>query len=408
MNLLLLCMNYAPERTGIALYTTDLAEYLAQQGHGVTVATTFPHYPEWETQAEYRGKRSLRETRNGVEIFRRAILLPKRATTPARILYDSSLAATALWSGLRADKIDLILAVEPPIQAGLAARFLAQWKRVPYVLWVQDLALEAAMSVGMMHDSLGMKIGRHMERASHARAKKIIVIARGFQENLARKGVPAGKLVFLPNWIDARALVSPDAGNGFRQRYGIDPDTLLVLHSGNMGAKQQLENVLRAAQQLHQHSEIAFALVGDGSQKEMLVAQAQRAQLDNVHFIPLQPRAELPHMLASADIFLLNQHPDLVEAVIPSKLLTYMAAARPIVIAAHGESEAARQVQAAACGIRVAPDAPDALAQAIVTLAGEPETRRALGEQGRAFVQENFEREKLLQAYHAVLCNCLN
>ncbi len=408
MKLLLLCMNYAPERTGIAPFTTDLAEALVMRGHQVTVATTFPHYPEWETYADYRGKRVMREMRNGVTVLRRRIYLPKRATALRRILYDSSLAAVAFWSGLQTRDADLILAVEPPIQAGAAARLLAQWKGVPYALWIQDLALEAAMSVGMMHASPALRFGQWLESWSHARAKKMFLIADGFRENLESKGEMSDRLSVLPNWVDVKALRPADYSNGFRERYGIGKDALLVLHSGNMGVKQALENVLRAAMCLRGHAEIALVLVGDGSQKDALVARAKQEQLGNVYFIPLQTREDVPHMMSAADIFLVNQHPDLVEAVIPSKLLTYMAAARPVIVAAHPSSEAARQVRTANCGVQVAADAPAELAGAILKLGADPDARAAMGVRGRKFVETHFARESQLDAFENALMHCLN
>ncbi len=408
MKLFLMCMNYAPERTGIALFTTDLAEYLAQRGHRVTVATTFPHYPEWETQEAYRGKWTMRETRNGVTVLRRRIYLPKRASALRRILYDTSLAVTAFWSGLRTRDVDLILAVEPPIQAGAVARVLARWKRVPYVLWIQDLALEAAMSVGMMHASPALRFGQQLENWSHARARKLILISDGFRKNLSDKGHAAEKFVVLPNWADVDALRPAEHGGDFRKRYGIADDALLVLHSGNMGVKQALENVLRAASVLRAPPRVVFALVGDGSQKNVLMQMAQRENLENVFFIPLQARADLPYMLAAADVLLLNQHADLVEAVIPSKLLTYMAAARPIVIAAHAASEAARQVHAAGCGVLVAPDNPAALANAILELGAAPDARARLGARGREYVETHFARAILLREFETVLTECVH
>jgi colanic acid biosynthesis glycosyl transferase WcaI len=111
--------------------------------------------------------------------------------------------------------------------------------------------------------------------------------------------------------------------------------------------------------------------------------------------------------MAAADILLLNQHPDIVEAVIPSKLLTYMAAARPVVIAAHPESEAAQLVRAADCGVSIAPDQPAALAQAIRFLAADPPRRAELGARGRAYVNTNFARDRLLRAYEASLLAAL-
>src|SRR5690349_15897660 len=100
MNLFVIGMNYAPEHTGIAPFTTDLCEYLTRRGHCVTVATTFPHYPQWKTHPDYVGKHALAEIRNGVTLKRRSVYLPKRTSARERILYDSSLALGAWQTGI--------------------------------------------------------------------------------------------------------------------------------------------------------------------------------------------------------------------------------------------------------------------------------------------------------------------
>lgn len=408
MNLLVIGMNYAPEPTGIAPYTTELCEFLSLRGHRVTVATTFPHYPEWKTHRAYAGRWMLTEMRSGVTVKRKAVFLPGRAATWQRILYDTSLGLGALLSGLRGGKFDLVLGIAPPVQAGVTARLLSGLMRVPYVLWIQDLALEAAMSVGMMHDSTALRAARRLEKWTYARASKLIVISRGFVENLRSKGVLESAISYLPGWVDTHFMGATPNGNGFRRAHALRDDAFVVLHSGNMGAKQHLQNVLSAAAQLRPQSEIAFVLVGDGSQKKDLMAQAQREHLDNVHFLPLVPRVELPHLMASADLLLLNQHPDVIEAVIPSKLLTYMAAARPVLVAAHPDSEASRQVRAAKCGVWVAANQPKALANAVVGLARDERMRNLLGQRGRAFVTRNFARDTLLHAHERELLTVLN
>ncbi len=407
MNFLVLGMNYAPESTGIAPFTTGLCEFLVARGHAVTVATTFPHYPEWSTHAAYAGKWTHAETRNGVLLKRKKVFLPKQATTWRRVLYDTSLSVGTFFSGWTIHKPDLILGVLPPIQAGAAARLLARRYNVPYVLWIQDLALEAAMSVGMMRDSFALRSARQLEQWAYAGAEKILVISEGFQETLARNGVAESKLAYLPNWASAD-FFSFGASNGFRHSYGIADDALVVMHAGNMGVKQDLENVLHAAHELRTHKEIEFIFVGDGSQKNGLMQYAQQTQLSNVRFLPLVPSDQVPAMMAAADILLLNQHPDMVEAVIPSKLLSYMAAARPIVIAAHPDSEASRQVHAAECGVWVDAHQPAALAQAVTQLARDADLRQRLGQHGRAFAEKNFARETLLCEYEKLLASVIH
>src|SRR5438552_1707065 len=183
MKLLMLCMNYAPESTGIAPFTTALSQELVRRGHQVTVATTFPHYPEWQTYEPYRGKWFLTETLDGVTVRRTRIYLPKRAGALERVLYDSSLGIGNFLVGLRVRDADLILVVEPPIQAGVIGRLLAAVKGMPYVIWIQDLALEAAVSVGMMHPSFAMRMAQRLESWAHTGAGKIYVISQGFLEN---------------------------------------------------------------------------------------------------------------------------------------------------------------------------------------------------------------------------------
>lgn len=407
MKLFVIGMNYAPEQTGIAPFTTELCEHLARHGHTVTVATTFPHYPEWKTDARYATKYAHTETRNGVTLKRKLVFLPKRASALQRILYDTSLGLGAMISGLRGGGYDLILGVAPPIQVGVTARLLARRYKIPYVLWLQDLALEAATSVGMMRESALLRLARRLERWTYAGASRILVIAQSFVTNLSRKGVADSKLRYLPNWVDAEFIGGVENGNGFRRSVGLSDDAFIVMHAGNMGAKQQLQNVLDAARELTPQSGIAFVLAGEGSEKPGLMERAQRSDLRNVYFLPLVPRQELPHLMATADLLVLNQHPEMVEGVIPSKLLTYMAAGRPVVVAAHPDSEAARQVRAAGCGILVEPNQPVALARAVMQLAHDPAARVRFGQQGQSFVVKHFSREHLLRAYESELLSVI-
>lgn len=402
MRLVLLCMNYAPETTGIAPFTTGLCEYLGARGHQVTVATTFPHYPRWRTQAPYQGRWLSHETRNGVTIRRSRVRVPRRASTRERIAYDTSLAVGALATGLRVGQVDLVLAVEPPIQVGASARLLAAACGVPYVVWVQDLALEAALSVGMIKSNLALRLAGRLEAWAYAAAERVLVISTRFAGNLERKGVAPDRLVYLPNWVDTDEMLAAD-GSELRRAHGVPADAILVLHSGNMGAKQQLENVLAAAGQLRAHAGIVFWLVGDGSSRDALQDKAERAGLSNVRFLPLQPRATVPSLMAAADILVLNQHPGIVDAVIPSKLLTYMAGGRPVLVAAHYDSEASRLVRMAGSGVWVPPGHPGALAAAVLELAADRQARAELGACGRAFVREHFARESVLADYEAWL-----
>lgn len=402
MHLLAMGMNYRPERIGIGPLTGEMCEYLVSQGHRVSVATAFPHYPAWKIQEGYRGRLFMRENINGVEVHRSFVHVPGKPNAFQRVLYDSSLSLSAFLSGLSVGQVDLILGILPPIQLGVMAGLLSMLKRASLVLLVQDLALETALAVGMLKNPLALKLGRAMEKMAYRRAEKIIVICRGFADNLRAKGVPGSKIVILHDWVDVNFIRPLERNNAFRQEHQIGEEQFLVLHAGNMGAKQGLMNVVEAAGQVRDGN-IQFILVGDGSQKSSLMAEAERRKLDNIKFLPLQPHPMLPHMLSAADVLLLNQGQEIVEAVIPSKLLTYMAAGRPIIAAVHPDSEAARLVREADCGLVVSPARAEELVRAVNHIKGNPHLQERFGRKARAFAEQNFARHLLLERYEKLL-----
>jgi colanic acid biosynthesis glycosyl transferase WcaI len=119
----------------------------------------------------------------------------------------------------------------------------------------------------------------------------------------------------------------------------------------------------------------------------------------NVRFIPLQPREVLPEVLSSADVFLVSQQENVVETVLPSKLMTYMAAGRPVVAAVHPESETAKCIREAECGLIVSPEDPDHLANGIRRMRGDPQFAGMLGRNGRRFAERSFSKETILGEY---------
>src|SRR5579863_8857887 len=119
MRILILSINYWPEVTGIAAFTTYRAEYLAAAGHDVEVCTTFPYYPEWKVPEDYRGRLISGEERNGVRISRSYAYIPNRVTALRRIIHEGSFVVSTLIRAAFRKRPDALLVVSPPL--GLAA-----------------------------------------------------------------------------------------------------------------------------------------------------------------------------------------------------------------------------------------------------------------------------------------------
>lgn len=403
MRIVLAGINYHPEVTGIGPYNTELAEHLAADGHAVTVLTSPPWYPHWKIDAAYGGRRPFRvEHLNGVRVIRTPILLPPAQQTAfRRILFDSSFAASALLGSARIGAVDVVICVSPPLQLGVTSWLVARARGAKLIVHLQDIVPDAALSTGMMRTGRAVALSRRLEGFVYRHADTVTVISEGFRENLMAKGVPAGKVAVLPNWIDAKRFqVQPDPL--VRGSLGAPDGETLVLHTGNMGAKQGLETVIDAAAQLSGEN-IAITLIGDGQSRAALESRASTLPGHHLRFLPLQD--DLPATLAAADILVLSQRAQVTDSAAPSKLLSYMASGRPIVATVNESSEAGQLIKKAGCGLIVPPEQPARLAEAIRELHRHPETHAALGAAGRRHVAKNFDRSSILGRWSKLLAS---
>jgi colanic acid biosynthesis glycosyl transferase WcaI len=211
-------------------------------------------------------------------------------------------------------------------------------------------------------------------------------------------------LHLLPNWVETGNFEQSPNASAFRASLGVAPDQSLLLHAGNMGAKQDLASLIDAVGGLVPGSAV-LALVGDGQDKASLERKVRSQGITNVRFIPLQE--DFASTLAAADILVVNQLKAVVDSVAPSKLLAYMAAARPVVALVNDRSEAAEVIRQSGCGIVVPPAEPQLFAAALARLSDEPALRRAMGDAGRRYVQRHFDKEAVLDSWIAVLSQAL-
>ena len=408
MKLLILTPYYDPEPFGIAVVATGLATYMAEHGWKVPVLSGMPKTPQWEIFPAYRGKLLEREVRNGVDIVRTWIYCPRKPRSGRmkawrRILSDTSMGLAPLAAAGALDRPDVILAISPPLQTAAAAIALKRLWNCPLLTWVQDIVPDAAMSVGMMQDGLAMRLGRGLEQFVYRNSDQIGVLSEGFARNLQLKGVPEEKLRQLTNWTDLTAFAGTSRREEFRERLHVQPDDFVLLHAGSMALKQDLSNVIHAMRMLSSRPNIKMFFLGDGICKGTL--QTEALGLGNVRFLSTAALAEFPDMLRAADLLILNQAPNVVEAVAPSKLLNYMAATRPVLAASNAMSEAARLINSTHCGVVVDAAQPAQLASAIVNLQQRPDLRASYGKNGAIAVAERFSKDRALSKFDAVLRN---
>jgi colanic acid biosynthesis glycosyl transferase WcaI len=406
---LIVGINYLPEQTGFAPHLSYLAESLASHGHVVTVLTGFPFAPLWKRWSEYRGRLFSREIVNGVEVIRSTHFIPRRPGAMAqRILMEGSFVLMALLSLSKSQQAPWNVVVYCGAQPSLAmlAKGLAAWCGVPYVVSIQDLAAQAATDVGIVKHRLLSTLLERFEYAAYRGAARAFVLCQAFSDALVAHRYPVEAVHLLRSPIDVELVRPVPPTPRFRAQHNLSPDNFVVLYSGSMGLKQGLENVIAAAHGLRQTApDVRWVLVGDGEVKPILERRIAEQQLqDCVKLLPLQPAEEMAEMFASADVLLLNQVATVKATVIPSKLLTYMAAGRPVLAAVHPLSQGAVLLVEADGGLVVAPDDPRALGEGVMRLRGaDAPSRAGMAQRNRAFAEAHFDKKRIVARQEDVL-----
>ncbi len=400
MRILILGINYFPERTSVAPFTTGLGEHLASEGHAVQMVTAFPYYPEWKIWEEYRGRITQKEERRGVEIRRVRHYIPGRASSLVeRLLHDFSFTAAALIAGLGASACDVVYCSCPPPALALAAYILSRIKNVPYVIKLTDLASDAALATGILREGFLLRSARALEKMAYGRAEAIVCLCESFREKLMQIGIPADRLHVIPDWGDTESIHPGPSDGTFRAAHRIGREKFVVIHTGNMGKKQTLHNMVEAAALTRNDSSLLWVIVGEGEERAAVAREITARKLDNLLLLPLQPVESLCQVYAAADLLLLNQKAAVKDSVIPCKLLTYMASGQPVLAAANSNSVASRLVREARCGTVVESENPTALVEGVRVLRANPTLRAEMGVNGRVYAERNFSKARVLDLY---------
>jgi colanic acid biosynthesis glycosyl transferase WcaI len=165
-----------------------------------------------------------------------------------------------------------------------------------------------------------------------------------------------------------------------------------VLFSGTMGGKQGLMVIPEAAKKLAHRKDVMFVVCGDGVIKPQL--KAASLALNNIMFLPLQSFEKLGQLLGLADIHLLPQSPEAADLVLPSKLSGMLASGRAVIATCNANTEIANVV--VQCGLVVAPEDGDALAEAINKLVDDDKARLHFGKQARLYAEKNLAKDSVL------------
>jgi colanic acid biosynthesis glycosyl transferase WcaI len=321
--------------------------------------------------------------------------VPRKLTSFRRILHEGSFICSSLVRALGSRRPDLLFVTSPPLGLAANAIALSRLWRVPYVLHVADLQPDAALELGMLARGRFLRTLYRLEAAAYRNATLVSTLTETMRRRIIAKGVPPEKVAIFSDWVDPQlfSIAAPGESSEATRKL---PFT--VTHFGNMGVKQGLDVILEAARLSRDDSGVVYLLVGDGAVRPTLESKVGELNLPNLRFLPLQPQDRFLDLLARSDVCLVTQQRTVADIVFPSKMITQLAAARPVIASVGAGSEVARVIDESGAGIAVAPEDPRALAAAVMRLRADRALLARMGRAGRAYAVDRWDREAVLKS----------
>ncbi len=416
MNILYVSQYFPPEMGAPAARAAELSRHWVAAGHDVTILTGFPNHPTGVVPLEYRKKfRRLlaRERIDGVNIVRTFLLPFPNRKAHERILNYCSFCLSAAGTGMFLSRPDLVIATSPQLLVGLSGWWLARRKHVPFIFEVRDLWPESLAAVGIGNENSALhRVLSKIAGFLYRRSDHIVVVTPAFEDHLVKHWrVPREKISVIENGVETD-LFAPHSSHSelvvsLKRELELE-GKFVVSYIGTMGMAHGLETVLAAAAQLRStNPDIVFLLVGEGAEKDRILAMARERGLANLRFVGQQPRETIPAYIEASNVCLvLLKKNDLFKTVIPTKMLEFMSCACPVILGVDGQARAI--LEEANAGLVIEPENSAALVDAILYLAANPKSAREMGHNGREHILRKYSRRQTAERYVRVLQRFLN
>jgi colanic acid biosynthesis glycosyl transferase WcaI len=299
---------------------------------------------------------------------------------------------------------DIVVGCNMPLDAQHRLQQACLRAGIVFVFWLQDI-YSAAIGhyLGERLGLAGRMIGNHyrrLERSLLSASDAVVAISEKFVSVLAEWRIPDDRVAVIPNWASLSEIRPMVKDNDWARLHGLH-DKTVALYTGTLGLKHNpaiLLNLARAgaAQALQ------VVVLSEGKAAQWLEQAARHSQLDNLSVLPFQPMTLYPQILGAGDILLAILGAEAASFSVPSKILSYLAAGKPIVAAIASDNDAAKIITGAEAGFVASPNDSSAFTARVLALATDPATRHKMGDSGRAFAERNFAIEGIADRFETV------
>lgn len=381
MKILVICQYYYPEPVRIS----DICEELVKRGHDVTVLTDIPNYPMGDIYPGYHKNNKRIENINGVKVHR-CITIPRKKNVFMRLLnYHSFSFFSKLYINKLDDDFDVILVnqLSPVMMANAAIKYKKRYHKKA-IMYCLDIWPESLCAGGIKNGSFIYKLYFNISKKIYCQMDKILVTSKSFTDYLKTSfDIDEKKFDYLPQYAESIF----DKKSCEKE----ENDNIDLLFAGNIGKAQSLNTIIDAANILKNNKKLFFHIVGDGQELENIKTKVKDLKLNNVKFYGRKPITEMPKYYKKADAMLVTLCGDsLISKTLPGKVQTYMAAGKPIIAAANGETE--EVINSSKCGFCSKADDPIEFAT-IINKFINYKNKRELCNNSYNYYKTNFDKE---------------
>ncbi len=405
-NITIISVNFYPEDSSTGLYTTEMADFLAAKGHNISMITGVPYYPQWKINHNYsNAKRFLHEKKGDINIYRYKLYVPKKPSFLKRILHLTDFTLGSIRNLFKIQDCDLVISVVPFTSNVFLGWLLSKKKKAKLWAHIQDFEFDAAIESGMVKTKSGLKskvfgVLFGIEKTLLKKTNVNSTISFGMMEKLQSK---TGKSpYYFPNWVNP-VKINPETATTHAH---LTSSKFKILYSGNIGAKQDWVFFMKIIEDFKNDTTTEFIVVGDGAMKGWLLNKTKTYK--NIkHYDPVA-LSELSNLLCSADLHVLFQKNNVIDTVMPSKLLGMMSSGIPSIVTGNLKSEVAKVFEESGGGCFH--DASDfvGVTDSILTLKNDQPLSTKKGRTARDYVISKFSVDCVLADFENKIKKVIN
>lgn len=404
MRILIITDAYPPEVRSSSHLMKEMADGFRERGHTVYIATSAPSH-----NLAGNSTSSTVSVEDEITVIRTKVL-PHHNVSFIQKGISQLLLPFLFFRNIKKnirEKIDVVFVHSPPLPLATAAYLVKKRYGAKFCLNVQDFFPQNAVDLGVLKNKFLIRFFERMERNAYRNCDFIVTPSEGHKKFLIEKrNVPAGKISVVSHWIDPKPFLAAKRTGKFRKLYGLE-NKFIFLFGGVFGPSQGLTMFIEIANRLKKHHDLVFLFVGDGSEKNNLVALADSYGLTNVVFKPLVSKEEYPELVKDADVGILSLTSDNTTPAVPAKLMGYMMAGIPILAFLHPISDGISIVKEAHCGFAVVSDDTLNMTRLTERIYLEKEKLTSYGKNALKYALHHFTKEVCVRKLEDIFASYL-